>query len=396
MNEFNTLVGEGNQFMPQLLKIFKKRIKRAKKRTGDEDEDEEDEEDWDDDEDFDDEDEEMEDEDEEDACPAGCDQTLYDKVLELREKRLDQEEIISDFQKTIDELTRNNERQQTREKQINKDLNQTEKEIESFQTEKQQRLNQLDVVITLKLDQLRCMVALDAEAGGDPEVLSGGVNNCLVFGKKQLSTLKSRIKELEVENKGLRQEFKNLHKEQSRLGREKKLKDAEIAQFNAKCDDLQMLKFGQIIDLEALDKVSVSKTVDDLNEKIRVEELKNDRQLSTMKKNYQQYREQLLLATQENTKLLENIAELSQRQFKLEKELNSTGGQMTVADQGPLIKNEVEERNRLVQLVKLQAKEVDALKAEINMLRRKGGHVYTPAVRQSSSVGANLPQNGNA
>ena len=34
----------------------------------------------------------------------------------------------------------------------------------------------------------------------------------------------------------------------------------------------------------------------------------------------------------------------------------------------------------MVQLVKLQAKEVDALKAEINMLRRKGGHVYTPAV----------------
>merc|ERR1712230_352213 len=121
-------MGEGNQFMPQLLKIFKKRIKRAKKRNGDEDEDEDEDEDWDDDEDFD----EDEDDDEEDSCPVGCDQTLYDKVLELREKRLDQEEIISDFQKTIDELTRNNERQQTREKQINKDLNQTEKEIESF------------------------------------------------------------------------------------------------------------------------------------------------------------------------------------------------------------------------------------------------------------------------
>ncbi len=48
--------------------------------------------------------------------------------------------------------------------------------------------------------------------------------------------------------------------------------------------------------------------------------------------------------------------------------------------QGPSAAREVEERNRLVQLVKLQAKEVDALKAEINMLRRKGGHVYTPAV----------------
>ena len=94
-----------------------------------------------------------------------------------------------------------------------------------------------------------------------------------------------------------------------------------------------------------------------------------------MKDQHQQYREMLLQATLENTQLLEKIADLSQKQFKLEKELNSTGSQMHVADQGPLIKNEIEERNRLVQLVKLQAKEVDALKAEINMLRRKGGHV---------------------
>jgi alanyl-tRNA synthetase len=115
--------------------------------------------------------------------------------------------------------------------------------------------------------------------------------------------------------------------------------------------------------------------VDDLNEKIRVEELKNERQFQSMRDQHQQYREMLLSATIENTQLLESIADLSQKQFKLEKELNSTGSQMHVADQGPLIKNEIEERNRLVQLVKLQAKEVDALKAEINMLRRKGGHV---------------------
>jgi WD40 repeat protein len=259
INEFNALVGESNQFHAQLLKIFKKKVKRAKKRNGDEEEDEEEEEDWDDDdEDFDDEGEE-EDEDEEDACPPGCDQTLYDKVLELREKRLDQEEILSDFQKAIDELTRNSDRHTTREKQINKDLAQTEKEIQSFQTEKQQRLNELDIVITLKLDQLLCTVPRDPEAGGEPEVLSSGVNDCLVFGKEQLTQLKSRIQELEVENRTLRQQFKDLHKEQSRLAREKKLKESEITASREKCDDLQMLKFGQIIDLEALDKVSVSK-----------------------------------------------------------------------------------------------------------------------------------------
>merc|ERR1711924_192058 len=98
---------------------------------------------------------------------------------------------------------------------------------------------------------------------------------------------------------------------------------------------------------------------------------------------HKQFREAVLGATQQNTKLLQQIAGLSQKQFKLEKELNSSGGQLHVNDRGPLIKNEVGERNRLVQLLKLQAKEVDALKAEVNMLRRKGGHVYTPAVAPS-------------
>ena len=42
---------------------------------------------------------------------------------------------------------------------------------------------------------------------------------------------------------------------------------------------------------------------------------------------------------------------------------------------------EKRERQHLVQLVKIQAKEVEALKLEIKMLRRKGGHVYSAPAR---------------
>ena len=42
--------------------------------------------------------------------------------------------------------------------------------------------------------------------------------------------------------------------------------------------------------------------------------------------------------------------------------------------------SEKRERQHLVQLVKIQAKEVEALKLEIRMLRRKGGHVYSAPV----------------
>ena len=60
----------------------------------------------DDDDDDEDEDEDMdEDEDEEEeeeACPPGCDPALYDKVCELREKRLEQEEVYTEFQKGVE------------------------------------------------------------------------------------------------------------------------------------------------------------------------------------------------------------------------------------------------------------------------------------------------------
>lgn len=42
-------------------------------------------------------------------------------------------------------------------------------------------------------------------------------------------------------------------------------------------------------------------------------------------------------------------------------------------------KADVRERQRLIQLVQLQAQEIDALKEEIMLLSRKGGHILPPA-----------------
>ena len=42
-------------------------------------------------------------------------------------------------------------------------------------------------------------------------------------------------------------------------------------------------------------------------------------------------------------------------------------------------KSDVHERQRLIQLVHLQAQEVEALKEEIMLLSHKGGHILPPA-----------------
>lgn len=85
---------------------------------------------------------------------------------------------------------------------------------------------------------------------------------------------------------------------------------------------------------------------------------------------------ELLETTQHNTSLLMEIADLNNKQLVMEKELVSGNKHMTVADTGPVVKKEIEERNRLMALVQLQANELDILKAEINLLRRKGAAVY--------------------
>jgi hypothetical protein len=69
------------------------------KEDGDGAAEEEEEEEEDEDEDFEDEDMDEDEEAQDDSCPAGCDSNLHTRVLALRERRLDLEEILQEFQK---------------------------------------------------------------------------------------------------------------------------------------------------------------------------------------------------------------------------------------------------------------------------------------------------------
>ena len=64
-------------------------------------------------------------------------------------------------------------------------------------------------------------------------------------------------------------------------------------------------------------------------------------QLAALERKQKRAKETLLSVTQENTECLAQIAELSARQFQLEKELNSSGAGVAVADAGPTIRQEV-------------------------------------------------------
>eukprot|EP00520_Triparma_pacifica_P008872 CAMPEP_0118658690 /NCGR_PEP_ID=MMETSP0785-20121206/14707_1 /TAXON_ID=91992 /ORGANISM="Bolidomonas pacifica, Strain CCMP 1866" /LENGTH=1758 /DNA_ID=CAMNT_0006551733 /DNA_START=48 /DNA_END=5320 /DNA_ORIENTATION=- len=386
MEEFKKIVPESNGFYEQLLKIFKRKIKRKKVKNNDDDDDEMDSEeesddDYDSDSDDDDDEEEVD-----DSCPPGCDISLYETIIALREKRLDQEETLNEFQKELDELKKAHDRHIGRERQIDKDLKSTEVEILRFQTEKQKELNELLVTVPLKIGQIKLWKKETDSEGNDievpenPKILreSIKIDEGAIFSETTLEKLKSRIGELKDEIVVDKSNFGGLHKEKKALEKDKLSREKEISKKEKECEEIQMLKFGQIIDIGELDKISVNNDEAELKNKSKTLEVSNEKEVFSMHAKHRKLKEKLMNLTNINTDKLNGIAGLNARQFFLEKELNGKGGGMQVADDGPTVRQETEERNRLVALVKLQAKEVDALKAEINLLRRKGGHIYAP------------------
>jgi hypothetical protein len=112
----------GLRYMNSICTMHRK-IKRSKKRSGGAGDDDGDLEEDDDDEDLD-EDDDADDDDEagEEVCPAGCDPQLYEKVIELRERRLDEEEAAAEVAKAVEATKKDREIQSKKLKLLEQSL----------------------------------------------------------------------------------------------------------------------------------------------------------------------------------------------------------------------------------------------------------------------------------
>ena len=68
-----------------------------------------------------------------------------------------------------------------------------------------------------------------------------------------MKRLDERIGELHIEGAEAKSNFQELHKERVRLNKERGGKKDEIADWQKRCMDLQMLKFGRGVDLDELE-----------------------------------------------------------------------------------------------------------------------------------------------
>merc|ERR1711959_684441 len=93
----------------------------------------------------------------EEVCPEGCDKGMYEKVLELREVRLDQEEQMDSTKALKKKLEAKNKNLAMKEQTYTRMLKEVESEINAFQIEKQKGFNEIEMWVLSRLSQFNCL-----------------------------------------------------------------------------------------------------------------------------------------------------------------------------------------------------------------------------------------------
>ncbi|XP_076974479.1 cilia- and flagella-associated protein 44 isoform X2 [Tamandua tetradactyla] len=370
---FQAALGENNKFANFLMRVLKRKIKRVKKKEmeGDVDEDEESDESSEDESSLENDEDESGSEDEvfdDSVCPTNCDPALFELALQLREKRLDIEESLVEEKKIIDNLKKEYDTLSKKVKVVATNLNAAEEALEAYQREKQQQLNELLVVIPLKLHQIEYVAF-----GEIPTDLSG----TLVFSNQSLGRLQDRILQLQEENVQQQKLNKECWERRKQLIREKREMAKTIQKMEETVHQLMMSKFGRVIDLEALQTLSVNTTLEELKIKKLRKELLNAKEMKMWEEKIAQVRWELMMKTKEHTKKLHQMNDLCIEKKKLDSQLNTLQNQQGNAFQS-LRRADIVARQKVTELIEVQAERILALKEEIAILRRKDGLILPP------------------
>lgn len=230
-----------------------------------------------------------------------------------------------------------------------------------------------DRVMFAEEEKARAIQTVDWRGYRLPENL----NDSILFTRTQLLQLIHRKLELEEEIKVLDEEqyiADQKKKEEKKLISQKR-KDLEAAE--REYQERQMLRFGNIVDLDSLEVSGPSQVVLDLQNKFHKLEKKCNLKKEEKEAELAHTQRELTKSIQMNTNLLDLIKQLGSQQLSLNKQLDSTNKQIFDNEDEEEKKRLQQKKDQFRETLEKQSKEIDILKTEINLYKKKGGHIYT-------------------
>ncbi|CAG2058060.1 unnamed protein product [Timema podura] len=320
----------------------------------------------------------------ESECPEGCDTELYQMTFNLRDQRHKIEHNVTEEKREMEVLKKEFETVSKRLKTVEIALKESQEELEAFQRKKQQKLNEVDCVVQISLDQIQ---NIDGEHG------FLHIKDTLIFSKKALSQIQARPKELERERGQLKEWHQLNRKHLHRLNSDCLNMQAEIAHLNQEIKECMENKFGGVIELDVVEEALLRRLIADM--KSHISDMKRDYQIHLKAKHYLVKEKQLSLsrAVQENTEKLILLTILEEEKNKLEAILRS----QAYLKEHPPVDREVEQRQDLEKLEKIandQECHRERLKYEINQMKRRS-HPPLPPIIAPTQTSGDMQNNKN-
>ncbi|XP_011056677.1 PREDICTED: cilia- and flagella-associated protein 44, partial [Acromyrmex echinatior] len=262
--------------------------------------------------------EEMDDDDEEseliyfdeNVCPPECDKTLYDLAFSIRETRYAYEHQIRDAQRVIETLYKEIQIHTKKLKAVESVLKENEDDLQMFMLKKQQKLNNVQVTVLMKLHQLQYF--------GESQI-PFKVHDCVVFDKKNLSKLYARIQQLYEETLELHVKHKDARAHLHRI----KLDCNHMRVNNKKLQDeikqIIMNKFGQSLSLNKLYETILRRIVYDIKANLSETMTYFNKRIKHIKENYVEELSIFNKLLREHTQKLSFLTLLMEEQSKLQK-----------------------------------------------------------------------------
>ncbi|NWT84653.1 CFA44 protein, partial [Lanius ludovicianus] len=248
------------------------------------------------------------------VCPEGCTEDLLLNTIQLQQQWIGIKKALEEEKKVAADLKKEYNALAKKEKEVETSLDMTNRELEAFQWEKLQRLNELYVVVPLRLHQVQCLV--DGEMPRD-------FSQTLVFTNQSLQYLQKRIVDLRHEKIMQREIHKKAREQYKQILQEKKEMEAEIQRLEKRCNHLMMEKFGRLVDFEALQAHSVDIPMEKMKVRIMEKEYEHFVELREWEKRIVVLQHQLMKLTRENTIKLHQLNKFCHEKHHLETELES-------------------------------------------------------------------------
>ncbi|RZF35303.1 hypothetical protein LSTR_LSTR013714 [Laodelphax striatellus] len=355
-----------SKFIEFLTKVYKKKYKPPKKKKDDESESSSSEESSSDDSES-----ESSDEGEmkiikfdENICPEGCDPDLYKRTFVLRGRRHELELEIVEVKKRVDSYKKANEMSDKRLLQIEVVLRLHLEKLESFQRQKQRKVNEVETIVVLKSDQLLNYKKCEE---------MGSIGNAVLMPMENLKKLNDRVGELENETKAeqLKHEQYKTHLQRMRV--DVKAMEAQIEELKKKIKNEKMIKFGAEINIDRLEDSVLKEMILAVRFDIASLQQEMEKKLNLFKETILAKAEEKAKIQRENTNKLQMLSSLQDEKTKVKQILNAQRIKKTKLQDKSTFENEI---NADIQHLEKHLKQLNAQREvilhEIRILSLKG------------------------